>query len=289
VPLPTLIPLVLAAAAQVANTAPEEVPLRPTPPLKVLVYTCSAGFEHEVVRRPKPGAEHGAETGTGPERGTDSLVERVLRNLAERTPDIAVVVSRDTSWFDPERLARLDVVLFFTTGELPLSEGRRHALLDWVRAGGAFVGVHSATDTLYQFPAYGEMIGGTFDGHPWHQRVRILVEDKQHLSTAHLGAAFEITDEIYQFRAPDDQGDRGRLHVLLRLDTAGLDLELPAVRRKAEDFALAWCRPYGEGRVFYTALGHRPDVWRDERFLGHLVGGIRWAARRAPPEAAIPE
>lgn len=276
----TLLALVALATPGLASQAgpvPGPTPLNGEPaPLRVLVYTHSAGFEHAVVRRPDPEGATGAPA--------ESLVERTLRELAERAPDLEAVVSRDPAWFDPERLATLDAVLFFTTGELPLTEPRREALLAFVREGGGFVGVHSATDTLYEYPPYLELVGGAFDGHPWHERVRVVVEDREHPAVAHLGASFEIVDEIYQFRAPFD---RARLHVLLRLDVEGLDLARDAVHRTDRDFALAWCKEHGRGRVFYTALGHRPEVWADERFLRHVAEGIRWSAGRPPgPEPA---
>ena len=162
----------------------------------------------------------------------------------------------------------------YTSGELPLNESQLSALIQFVRDGGGFAGSHCAADTLYQQPAYGEMLGAYFDGHPWHQRVRIRVEDRAHPATLHLGREFEIEDEIYQFREPYD---RDHLSVLLSLDTSSVDLHRPEVRRTDGDFALSWCRSFGAGRVFYTALGHRPEVWRDGRFRKHLLGGCTWA------------
>jgi len=134
------------------------------------------------------------------------------------------------------------------------------------------VGIHSATDTFYKWPEYGDLIGGYFDQHPWHQQVTIKVEDQRHPATDHLGRTFTITDEIYQFK----DFSRTRVHVLLSLDAASVDLNKPAVHRADRDFAIAWSRTYGKGRVFYTALGHRPEVWQDERFQQHLLGAIRW-------------
>lgn len=265
-PFPLLVLAALACATEEpkARTAPSE------PPPKVLVYTLSAGFEHEVVRRAEP---------EGP-----SPVERALIGLGERTGSFEAVCSRDHAEFDRERLARYALVLFYTTGELPLSPERRAALFDFVRSGRGFVGVHCATDTWYEVEEYGELVGARFDGHPWHQRVRVLVERRDHPATRHLGGSFEVEDEIYQFRA----FDRAKVQVLLSLDTASVDLARPDVRRVDRDFALAWTREHGRGRVFYTALGHRPEVWGDERFLAHLAGGIAWAMRREPkqPDAA---
>jgi len=178
-------------------------------------------------------------------------------------------------------------VVFYTTGELPLPEGGAQALVDWVRAGGAFAGVHSATDTLHEFPAYGEMIGGIFDGHPWNQKVGVMVEDGAHPATAHFDERFEITDEIYQFRS----FRRHPLRVLLSLEPSSVDMTKG--KREDGDYALAWSRDWGEGRMFYSALGPREEVWRDERFQQLRLNGIDWAvkgqdlARPAPADATV--
>ncbi|MHC5011276.1 MAG: family 16 glycoside hydrolase, partial [Planctomycetota bacterium] len=220
--------------------------------------TKSVGYVHGVVNRGD---------------GDLSLAERALIEAAG--DEFEVVATQDCAIVNPADLAAFDAVVFYTTGELPVSEANRQALLEYVRTGGGFVGIHPATDTFYEFPAYGEMIGGYFNGHPWHQKVGVKVEDGSHPSTVHLGEAFEITDEIYQFR----DWDRSKVHVLLSLDVESVDLGKDGVRRDDGDFAITWTKPYGAGRVFYTALGHRPEVWQDERFLAHLLGGIRWAQR----------
>ena len=104
-------------------------------------------------------------------------------------------------------------------------------------------------------------------------QVDIRVEDAAHPATRHLPARFAMGDEIYQFR----NWSRDRVHVLLSLDPASVDISAAGVKRTDRDFALAWTRRHGKGRVFYTALGHNPEVWRDERFTRHLLGGILWA------------
>jgi hypothetical protein len=145
--------------------------------------------------------------------------------------------------------------------------------MDWIARGGAFVGVHCATDTLYGYAPYMDMIGGAFDGHPWHEEVRVRVEEPLHPACAALGSAFDVSDEIYQFR----DFRRHPTRVLLALDPASVDVTLG--KREDRDYALAWTRDWGEGRVFYTALGHREEVWRDRRFQQHLLGGLEWALR----------
>jgi type 1 glutamine amidotransferase len=217
----------------------------------VLYLTHSAGFKHDVL----------------------PLSEQILKQIGERSGAFEVTATQDCSALSRDGLKPYDVVVFYTTGELPISDAQKKAFLDFIRAGKGFVGIHSATDTFYKWPEYGELIGGYFDQHPWHQEVTVNVEDQRHPATQHLGKSFKITDEIYQFK----DFSRGRVHVLLSLDANSVDLNKPAVHRTDKDFALAWWRNYGKGRVFYTALGHRPEVWQDERFQQHLLGAVRWA------------
>jgi type 1 glutamine amidotransferase len=179
-----------------------------------------------------------------------------------------------------ESLKRFDAVVFLnTTGELPITEEGKAAFLAWLRGGKAFIGMHSATDTFYRWPEFGRLIGGYFDGHPWHQKVTVKVEDRRHPATRHLGGSFEIADEIYQFKewSQDDK------HVLLSIDNNSIDVSKG--KRADNDYAVAWTREEGGGRVFYTSLGHRDEVWRDPRYQQHLIGGITWAMRTPTPAA----
>jgi type 1 glutamine amidotransferase len=218
---------------------------------RVLYLTQSAGFKHDVL----------------------PLSEEILPRIGTQAHAFATTVVHDSSAITAETLRNYDAVVFYTTGELPLSGAQKTALLAFVRNGKGFVGIHSATDTLYNWAEYGQLIGGYFNDHPWHQQVTIRVEDRTHPATRHLPPTFTLNDEIYQFR----NWSRGDVHVLLSLDVGSVDLTDPKVKRTDRDFALAWTRTFGKGRVFYTALGHEPGVWRDERFQQHLLGGIRWA------------
>lgn len=246
-------------AEPVATTQPEQARLP-----RLLVYTVSAGYEHAVVKRPSP-EQH-------------SVVERAMATLAQRTGAFEAVISRDAVSFEPEALAEVDGVFFYTTGELPLNARQRDALLAFVANGGAFTGSHCATDTFYEVPEFGRMLGGYFDGHPWHEEVGVTVEVPDHPATRGLGEAFRITDEIYQFKAPYS---RERQQVLLSLDTSSVDMTKAGIHRTDGDFAVSWTREHGRGRVFYTSLGHRPEVWADPRFQSHLIGGITWALETA--------
>lgn len=220
---------------------------------RILYVTHSAGYRHEVI----------------------PTSQAVLKELADTSGTFEVVATEDVSDITTESLRRYAAVMFFTTGELPMSDAQKSALLDFVRSGGGFLGAHSATDTFYTWPGYLELIGGYFDGHPWHQSVRINIVEPGDPLVFSLGTSLQITDEIYQFRDFDARGS----HVLLRLDETSVDLTRDEVRRRPYGWPLAWTRSYGRGRVFYTALGHEEGVWRDSRYQALLLKAMAWASR----------
>jgi type 1 glutamine amidotransferase len=252
----------LASLSLVLQTGKADLPA-------VLFFTHSAGFVHDVVKRPEPGklapAEHVlTQIGHGP------LPRDVLagvRGHQRRQP------------------RALRAVVFMTTStqekDLPIPGNGNQELVDWVAHGGAFIGIHCATDTNYNFAPYVAMIGGSFDGIRGTRRSPRASRTRRVRSPPSLGASFVITDEIYQFK----NCHREPLRVLLTLDPASADLSLG--KRADKDYALAWAHDWGEGRVFYSALGHREEVWRDPRFQGYLLNGIDWAIRGpdlpAPP------
>jgi type 1 glutamine amidotransferase len=227
-----------------------------TPKKRLLLITESRGFVHSVVNRNKKDM---------------CLVEKTFVELAKKHPFFEVDYTQDSrTAIEGENLKKYDAVFFYTTGELPLTDAQKSDLLAFVKNGKGFGGSHCATDTFYKWKEYGELIGGYFDGHPWHQKIKVIVEDKKHAATKHLGDSFEITDEIYQFKTPYG---RDKVHVLMRLD---MDSVKNPGKRADKDNALAWVHDYGKGRVFYTALGHREQVWEDERFQQHIIGGLRY-------------
>ncbi len=170
-----------------------------------------------------------------------------------------------------ESLDQLDLLVFATTGNLDFDAEQKQAIIDFVRGGKAFLGVHNATDTGYDWPEYGEMLGGYFNGHPWHQEVGVIVEDSDHPATRMLGQHFRVTDEIYTFK----NWQRDKTHVLMRIDNESVDLEKG--NREDDDYALGWCHSYGEGRVMYTGLGHPDALWHEQWFRQHILGCMRWA------------
>jgi type 1 glutamine amidotransferase len=227
---------------------------------RVLYVTASAGFRH----------------------GSIEVSREVMRVIAPG--QIQVTATEDVSLLTAAGLRDYDALFFFTSGELALTAQQKQDILEFVRSGHGFGGVHSATDTLYTWPDYGEMIGGVFDGHPWVQEASIDVEDATHPISRALAPSWRLTEEFYQFR----NFSRDRVRVLMTLDTRSVDLNAPGVNRTDKDFALAWVRNYGSGRVFYTALGHFDETWKDARFQGMLRNALLWLTGVIPGEASAP-
>ena len=173
-----------------------------------------------------------------------------------------------------KNLDYFDAVFFYTTGELSMDDEQKADLLKFVKEDGkGFLGSHSAIDTFYKWPEYGEMVGGYFDGHPWNQfEAPIIVEDRQHPATRHLPERFTIMDEIYQAKT----FSRDRVRVLMRMDPDKIDLTRNGVKRTDKDFAVAWVRNYGKGRVFYSTFGHRTEVWERQDIRTMWVEATKW-------------
>ncbi len=204
----------------------------------------------------------------------------------------------DFSFFTPEYLAGFDGLMLMTNGNLPMTDAQKKALLDFVRSGKGFIGAHCAALTFYNYPEFGEMLGGYYRRSVLQNRIGVLkVEDPNHPATKMLGGSWPLVDEFYHFGTapwdaarPKDNIDvlfgnhipmgfsRDRVHVLLSLDTAKTNMEgMPDVV-KGGDYPQAWTRDYGKGRSFYTSLGHRDDIWsNDPVFRAHILGGIRWS------------
>jgi type 1 glutamine amidotransferase len=216
-------------------------------PVRVLLLTATAGFRHDSI----------------------DTARQVLSSLAASSGEFTVTATEDVASINAAALAAHDVLFFaLTSGELPFSDTQKTAILGFVSGGGGFMGAHSATDTLYQWPEYGELVGAYFKEHPWTQTASVNVEAPGHPATQGLGASFSILDEFYTFQ----ENPRSRVQVLLALDAASVGA--------AGDFPLAWTQSVGAGRSYYNALGHFPSTWTDPRFQSQLMGAIRWVARR---------
>lgn len=213
---------------------------------RLLVFTRTTGFRHDSI--------------------PDAIA--AVRRVAAET-GLAVDATEDPGVFDDARLAPYRAVVFLlTTGDV-LDEDEQQAFERWLAGGRGFAGVHSATDTEYDWPFYGELVGSWFAGHPAIQPATIRVADRAHPSTAPLPEVWTRTDEWYDFRV----NPRLRVHVLATIDESTY-----SGGSMGADHPIAWCRDYAGGRIFYTAGGHTRESYGEPLFVAHLAGGIRWAA-----------
>jgi type 1 glutamine amidotransferase len=211
------------------------------------MVTATAGFRHDSIQ----------------------TARQVMANLASSTRDFTLTATEDLAALGAANLASYDVLFFaLTSGELELTAEQKAAITAFVSGGRGFLGAHSATDTLYSWSEYGELIGAYFKEHPWTQQATVLVEDGSHPASMGLGDRFSLMEEFYTFR----ENPRPRVQVLLRLDSASVNA--------SGDFPLAWAHTFGSGRVYYNALGHFSSTWTDQRFQRQLTAAIRWAANR---------
>jgi type 1 glutamine amidotransferase len=184
-------------------------------------------------------------------------------------------------------LAQYDAVVFFTCGDLSASSPLRFALFDFVASGKGFVGFHSAADSFYSWPEYGEFIGGRFVNHgSEHLPGTIRVEDPSHVAMQGFSNPFTFTDEFYLFKGAPDQPvtrfTRGDKRVLMSLDQSTPEPARPVPQPffpqlDGTDLPLAWTRQHGAGRMFYSNLGHRPETWDNPQFRAHALAAVRWA------------
>ena len=197
--------------------------------------------------------------------------------------DAAVKVS--LTKLSPENLAakKIDGVIFAnTTGDLPLPD--KEGFIKWIEAGHAFMGMHSASDTFHPFPAYGGMLQGEFKTHGMQVPADLFAGDTAHPANGGIGSKWDIKqEEMYEMK--DGSHDRAKVRALWFLKHP------PQEPTKEEYAAVSWCRMAGTGRVFYTSLGHREDLWSDDpamngrinrpetakQYQAHILGGIKWA------------
>lgn len=186
--------------------------------------------------------------------------------------------TEDASVFTPENLKTYQCVIFSNTNnETFETQEQRDAFMNYIRNGGGFVGIHSASGSERQWPWFWAMLGGKFVRHPKFQKFNIKVIDKAHSATNFLGDNWEWEDECYYLDNlnPD-------IHVLIAADlTTVEDTEKEKYPGNifGNYFPLAWCHEFDGGRQFYTALGHESRHYEDKLFLQHLLGGIKWAMK----------
>ena len=243
---------VLLLTAACGGTAPQSPSAPPPPsapqPVRVLMVTTAAAFRHDSIPTAK----------------------QVMTALASRG-GFTVAATEDLGDITQARLAATDVLMFaLTSGELALNQNQKSAIVAWINNGGGFIGVHSATDTLYDWPDYGRIVGAYFKEHPWTEPATVTVEDRSHPTTSGLGASLRLLEEFYTFR----ENPRPTVHVLLSLDGASVHAQ--------GDFPLAWWQTIGRGRSYYNALGHFSQTWNDPTFQSQLSAAVQWTSGRLP-------
>ena len=181
--------------------------------------------------------------------------------------DFDVDVTEDSLAFAEDNLKKYAAVVFLNTTGNILSYKQEAAFERFIQAGGGFVGIHSATDTEYDWIWYSKLVGANFESHPKQQNAKILVADKSHASTKHLPDTWERFDEWYNFKNLNKD-----VHVLAKIDERSYE-----GGKMGDDHPMAWYHEYDGGRAFYTEFGHTEESYVDSNYLKHILGGIQYA------------
>lgn len=211
----------------------------------ILIFSKTGGFRHEAI-----------------EPGREALTEWANRRGYTTT------VTEDADYFTAGNLARHEVVVFMNTSETIFEDDHREAFQEYIRNGGGYVGVHAASDTEYDWPWYGELVGAYFANHPpgvFEAEVRLV--DPDHISTYMLPERWVRIDEWYNFREIPQH-----VNVLLEMDTGSYEgSDHPG------NHPISWYHEYDGGRAFYTGFGHSIESFSERLFMKHLWGGIQYA------------
>ena len=243
---------------KVEEAVPAKANAKPKKERRILVFWRCEGYFH----------------GSGIAGGNKSL-ELTGKKTGAFTADF----SREYDVFTPENLAKYDVVVLNNTTGLKLDDAQKKALLEFVRGGKGIIGIHAATDNFYNWPECASMIGGLFCVHPWvgGGTWAFKIDEPDHVLTrAFGGKGFKLKDEIYQFKDPYTRADR---RVLLSLDLTdeATGKVQPKSPRADNDYAVAWIKKEGEGRVFYCSLGHAQNVFQSPAVVQFCLDGIQYA------------
>jgi len=263
---PTLTPVEINAIAAAAPAHPRVAPAKPR---AILVFYRTEGYVHPSI----------------------PYFNEAIRQVAAKTGAFRADFSDDMSVFTPGNLARYDAVIFQNTTALAFNDiAQRQALLDFVRSGKVFVGVHAALDNFYSWPEAQAMIGGVFHSHPWKSidTVAVKIDDPDHpVVAAFAGKGFWLREEIYEVVGPYS---RDRQRVLLSLDMSKAENWRPAEKlmRTDADFPVAWVKSYGQGRVFYISIGHNPNLFCVPELLQCYLDGIQFATGDLPADDTLP-
>jgi type 1 glutamine amidotransferase len=204
-----------------------------------------------------------------------------IERLGRQSGLYETVIRTDTQLLTKKRLPGthtlddFDAIFFYSIGEPAMTPDQKADLLSFIREDGkGFVGTHTANNDFFDWPEYTDLIGGRFDDHPWELfEAPVIVEDPSFPAMKAFPPQFTINDEIYQVK----DYSRNRVRVLARLNANELDLGNKRVHRTDRDFAVAWARSYGKGRVYYSTFGHRPEVWDRKDIQMMYREALKWA------------
>lgn len=261
-------------------------------PKKVLFFSKSSGFEHDVIKK---------------QDDQPSFVEKILKDIGDKN-NIEFTCTKDGSVFTPENIAKFDAFMFYTTGDLtetghdgnpPMSKEAKAQLLEAIRNGKGFVGTHSASDTFHSpqdgsagpgyhndgdnADPYIKMLGGEFIAHgggPHYQPGHMVVVDKKFPGMSSVPDDFAPSEEWYSMK-----NFQPNLHVLLIQDTAPMVKTGSCKCYDRPPYPATWASNCGKGRVFYTSMGHREEVWTNPVFQQILLGGLNWALGNVDADA----
>lgn len=268
-------------AGQIADAAPAKARAVTAKPRRVLIWLTPA---HLMGKDPHKG--YCIPYGTA-----------AFETLGRKTRAFEPVVSPDLAVYLPERIKQFDAIVMNNssgpwitptdadmareafkkhgTNKIAVEQVLRKSLLDYVSNGGGVVAIHFAIGANRHWPQFQQLLGATFTGHPWNEEVGITVEEPWHpLVAAFGGRDFRLADEIYQY---GDPYDRSKVRVLLSLDPERSNMGVKWIRRKDDDFALAWVKSHGKGRIFYTSFGHRTELFWNPRLLQFYLDAVQFA------------
>ncbi len=263
---------------KISAALPDKPYAKPKKTRTLLIFSKTNGFRH-------------ASIATG---------KLAFTEMGKKTGAFNTVISDDLANFEIDALKKFDAVCFLSTtmnvfspnaAEFKaMSEADQKTaterelrikanLMNFVKSGRGFIGIHAATDTFYDWPEYGKMINGCFDGHPWGAQTMVSIkvepgQEKHPLVAMFNGENVEFPEEIYQLKEPYNSKS---VHMLLRLDTEKSDMKVNGINRTDKDFGVAWARHWEKGRVFYCSLGHNHEIYWNAKVLGHYLAGTQWA------------
>jgi type 1 glutamine amidotransferase len=231
--------------------------VKPKQARKLLVYSRTKGFRHRSI----------------------PLSVAVFKELGQKTGAFTVDATEDPAVFTSGKLDDYDGILMLsTTGDaIPHGEARE-ALEAFLAKDKGLIGIHAATDCHKDWANYREAMGGLFNGHPWGagHLVTLYNEEPEHPICKHIQTGYQLKDEIYQYQ-DDEHFTRDKLRILLSLDLSGENMMRGGMKRKDNDYAVAWVRKYSGSRVFYSNLGHNDFTFYNPVALQHFLNGIQYA------------